>query len=137
MSAVGGSAFVGAVASDAWAGASAGLVRLFGRGGPDRRALAEELAARTAHEITRATPEERPALERDLARRWQDRLADLLAEYPDLREDLMCWTDEVRGRLSTTRQPSPTHFVAMGNATQYNAPSGSMTVNHHGGRSAS
>jgi hypothetical protein len=84
VAAAGGSAFVGAAATDAWQGARNGMVRLFGRGGQRRRDAAERWADQTATVIEQAPENERTAIRERLAVTWQQRLADLVEEYPEL-----------------------------------------------------
>jgi hypothetical protein len=131
--AAGGSALVGAVATDAWQTARDGLIRLFGTAGP-RRA---ELAARWVDEMTSDLdgPEaaERPDAERQWARIWQQRLYDLAEEYPEIGADLQVWTESVLTRLPAEKRASADMFVSRDHSQQYNAPGGSITVHHHSG----
>ena len=134
--AAGGSAFVGAVATDAWTGARAAMGRLFGRGGPRRQEIAEQLADQTAAEIEAAPADRQIEVRERWAARWQDRLADLVAEYPDLGEELRAWAEQLRAELPTAQQTWVNTFIARDNAVQYNAPGGTITVTNSGDRPA-
>ncbi len=136
MATAGGSAVVGAVATDAWAIARAGLVRSFGRTGRRSQELVADLADLTAAELGRADERDRAALARQWAGHWEDRLADLLAEFPDVGEEVGAWIDRVARESPTARPDRVNTFVAGGNAVQHNAPSGSITVNNYGQWSA-
>jgi hypothetical protein len=127
--AAGGSAFVGAVATDAWQSARSGLVRLFAKAG--RR---EDTAARwtdeMAAELEASPPAERAAVEQRWVWTWQQRLQDLVEEDPQLGDDLRQWTEAVRAHLPAERQSWVNTFIAADHARQYNAPGGSITVHH-------
>jgi hypothetical protein len=127
--AAGGSALVGAAATDAWTTARTGLLKLFARGGHR-----EEAAARWADDMAaelRAAPHgDRSALEQRWAQTWQQRLSDLVEEHPQLGDDLRAWAETVRSQLPSQQQGWVNTFVAGDQAHQYNAPGGSITVHH-------
>lgn len=129
--AAGGSAFVGAAATDAWQSARSGAVRLFGRGGQRRQDAAERWADQTAAEIEQAPEAERALLRERLALTWQQRLADLVEEYPEIGEELQAWVQQVQAQLPSAQQTWVNTFLARDHATQYNAPGGSITVTDH------
>ncbi|GAB3955429.1 hypothetical protein GCM10027614_64670 [Micromonospora vulcania] len=73
-----------------------------------------------------------------MARVWQQRLADLVEEHPELGEEVRVWAADLRQRLPASESKWVNTFIATDNATQYNAPGGSITVtNHPGERPAS
>ncbi|MEH1168878.1 hypothetical protein V6V47_26175 [Micromonospora sp. CPCC 205539] len=129
--AAGGSALAGAAATDAWQSARAGIARLFGRAGQRRADLAEVWADETAAEIAAAPVRQQVEVRQRLALVWQQRLADLVQEYPDLDDELRGWAGELRQRLPAAQRHWVNTFVATDNATQYNAPGGSITVTGH------
>jgi hypothetical protein len=135
--AAGGSAFVGAVATDAWTGARAAMGTMFGRAGSRRQEVAEQLADQTAAEIEAAPADRQVEVRERWATRWQDRLTDLITEYPDLADELRSWVERLRAELPPTQQTWVNTFVARDNAVQYNAPGGTITVTGTGGRQAS
>ena len=99
MAAAGGRALVAAVATDAWEGTRTGVAGLFGRGGDRRRELASQWADETIAAIASATEHHRDAVAQQLAKTWQQRLADLVREFPDAAEPLRVWTRQVRETL--------------------------------------
>ncbi|MEU8164913.1 hypothetical protein AB0B97_00230 [Micromonospora sp. NPDC049004] len=129
VASAGGSALAGAVATDVWSAARDGLGKLFGRGGGHRAELARRWADETAVTIEEAD-DRLTAAERE-AQTWQQRLADLLEEFPEAVEELREWAELVRKRLPTAQQSFVNTFVARDSSTQYNAPGGSMAIHHH------
>ncbi|MBO4209666.1 hypothetical protein [Micromonospora echinofusca] len=133
----GGSALVGAAATDVWAAARTGVVRLFGRGGERRQELAGRWADETAAAVAGTPESERDAVRQQWAQTWQQRLIDLLDEYPEAADDLRAWTEAVRAGLPESQRAWVNTFVARDNAIQYNAPGGTMNiVNNPGPRSS-
>ena len=133
--AAGGSAFVGAVATDAWASARTGLLALFSRAGHPEEAparWADEMSA----ELAASPADRRAALEERWAQTWRQRLSDLVDEQPQLDAPLREWAEQVRARLPEARQSWVNTFVAHDRAHQYTAPGGSITVHHHSGPDA-
>jgi hypothetical protein len=104
LAAKGGAALVGAAATDAWQSARSGVVRLFGRGGSRRQELAEAWLDEDAAVLVDSEPAERERLRSELARAWQQRMADLLGEFPEAREELEAWADQVQGELPAAEQ---------------------------------
>lgn len=134
----GGSALIGAVATDVWQSARAGVCRLFGRAGQRRGDMAQGWADQTAAEITGAPSEQQIEVRQRLALLWQQRLADLVEEHPELGDEVRMWAADLRQQLPAAEKDWVNTFIAGGNATQYNAPGGSITVtNHLGERFAS
>jgi hypothetical protein len=62
---------------------------------------------------------------------WQQRLADLVEEYPEIGEELQAWVQQVQAQLPSAQQTWVNTFLARDHATQYNAPGGSITVTDH------
>ncbi|MGW2625813.1 hypothetical protein [Micromonospora taraxaci] len=126
----GGSALAGAVATDVWSAARDGLGKLFGRGGAQRAELARQWADQTAVTIE-AAGGRLATVERE-AQTWQQRLTDLLEEFPEAVEEVSEWAELVRKELPTAQQSFVNTFVARDNSTQYNAPGGRVIIHHHG-----
>ncbi|MEV4629761.1 hypothetical protein AB0J90_26200 [Micromonospora sp. NPDC049523] len=125
----GGYALVGAVATDAWETARSGVTHLFSRTNQRRADLATEWADDTSAEITAAPAGQQTQVRRRWEQTWQQRLADLVEEHPDLGEELRTWVDDLRRRLPAAEQARVNTFIARDHATQYNAPDGTITVN--------
>lgn len=123
----GGTALVGAVATDAWQSARAGVGRLFRHAGPRRGDLAEQWADETAAAVEQAAEDERPAVLRVQAETWQRRLADLVQEYPEIADQLRAWEQDIRERVPAHQQTWVNTFIARDRATMFNAPGGRIT----------
>jgi hypothetical protein len=104
LAAEGGAALIGAAATDAWQSARSSIVKLFDRTGSRRQKLIEAWLDDDAMALERAEPAERSQLRSELAATWQQRLADLLAEFPEVREELEAWADHVRRDLPAAEQ---------------------------------
>jgi hypothetical protein len=127
----GGTALVSAVATDAWKSARAGVLELFGRASTRRQELAADWADETAEAITQASDDERAAVQRQLAGTWQQRLADLVQEHPELADALRAWEAQVRRELPEAQRNWVNTFIARDSAEQYNAPGGHLTVHNY------
>jgi len=99
-----GTALIGAAVTDAWQSARTGVVRLFGRAGSRRQEVAEAWLDEDAAALDRANPAERDDLRSLLVRVWRQRLADLLAEFPDAREELEALVDQMQSNLPAAQQ---------------------------------
>jgi hypothetical protein len=62
---------------------------------------------------------------------WQQRLADLLEEYPDAADELRDWVQRLRADLPEPQQTWVHTYIARDHARQYNAPHGSITITNH------
>ena len=88
-----------------------------------------------AAEIERTAQDERDQVRQRWAHAWQQRLSDLVEEHPDVGGALAEWAERVRAEPATPDGRHGAVFVARGQAQQYNAPGGSITVTHHHGGS--
>jgi hypothetical protein len=85
---------VATAATDAFEGIRVKLAQVFGRGKPDS-AIQRRLDA-TRQQLTAVAPAERERAQVTLARRWETRFADLLADYPEAAEELRALLTEFR-----------------------------------------
>lgn len=99
LAAAGSSALIGAVATDVWQTARAGVVNLFRRGGERRAELLVARLEADAEEIEAAAVGERDEVRARVLPGWRTRLADLLEEFPEAREELTAWERQVHGQL--------------------------------------
>jgi hypothetical protein len=104
LAAKGGAALIGAAATDAWQSARSGIVKLFDGTGSRRQKLIEAWLDDDAMALERTEPAARSQLRSELAATWQQRLADLLAEFPEVREEFEAWADHVRRQLPAAKQ---------------------------------
>jgi hypothetical protein len=93
LASAGGAGLVQAVSTDVWMVAKAGVVRLLGRGDPEREGAVERQLERTRSEVRAAGPSGEQVRSRHESA-WTTRLEDLLAEHPDQ-------ADQLRSLLST------------------------------------
>ncbi|TWG23609.1 hypothetical protein [Actinoplanes teichomyceticus] len=136
LAATGGSALVGAAATSAWEAARAGIAGLFGRAGARRAELVGQWADETAAALAQAPADQLAVVRDQSARAWQQRLVDLVREYPEVVDELRSWVEQTKRDLPEPRQGWVNTFVARDNATQYNAPGGSIVVNNTDGGTA-
>jgi hypothetical protein len=128
LAATGGSALIGAAATDAWQSARGGVLALFGRGGDRRRdAVAARLDADAA-EIEAAPAGERDEVRARVLPGWQTRLADLLEEYPEAREDLTAWAQRVRDQLPAAQTSWVQNNTARDHGTVFAVQGGSQNI---------
>src|SRR5271166_1639518 len=112
-----GRTVVDAASTDGWDTVRCGYARLLGRGDTERTRLAEQRLDETRKQlIDVARTEVWLYLSSELALRWTERLADLLAENPDAEADLRTLIQEIQttlpsGALSGSSQ---TAFVGGG-----------------------
>jgi hypothetical protein len=107
-----GLAFASAAGTAAWDSARAGLARLFGRGGQARQDLALRWADDAANDIAQAPSGSAEQVRARYAATWQQRLADLIEEFPDLREQVGDWSERTRGQLPASAQQWATNVIA-------------------------
>lgn len=87
LAAAGGTALVGAVATDGWQVTKRGFSRLLGRGDEHRASAVEERLESTRAALEAAGPQdERVRVQQEAA--WTARLEDLLTEHPQAADDL-------------------------------------------------
>jgi hypothetical protein len=130
--AAGGTALIGAAATDAWQTARDGVVKLFSRGGRRRAELVRDHLEGDAAVIEAAGPGERDGVRVRLLPEWQVRLADLLEEFPDARDELSEWAEQVRARLPAAQASWVQNITAAApGATAQGAMFGNV-INYHG-----
>ncbi|WP_433287489.1 hypothetical protein [Micromonospora sp. CA-244673] len=101
LAAAGGTALVGAVATDGWHLARRGFARIFGRGDQGRIVALEERLERTRAALEAAGPDAaRVRLEQQAA--WTARLEDLLSDHPEAAEELRALVEQVVGATGTS-----------------------------------
>ncbi|MEV4766035.1 hypothetical protein AB0J89_25765 [Micromonospora chokoriensis] len=100
LAGAGGTALVGAVATDGWQLAKHGFGQLFGQGDQSRAAATEERLERTRAAVEAAGPhDERMRLEQQAA--WTARLEDLLSDHPEVAAQLHSLLEQVAAAKET------------------------------------
>ncbi|MFE7772622.1 hypothetical protein ACFU5O_01715 [Streptomyces sp. NPDC057445] len=136
LAAAGGTALVGAMATDAWQSARDGFARLLGRGGSEE-VIAGQIEA-DAGVVERAEAAEREQAREDLARTWQRRMTDFLREHPESEQELRELIGQVRAELPKGQQAAAQNYFQVHAGRDANTAGGDMTItHHHGGTSAS
>jgi hypothetical protein len=128
LAAAGGSALIGAAATDAWQAARDGVLALFGRGGDRRREAAAARLDEDAAAVEAAAPGERDGVRAQLLPKWQTRLADLLEEYPEAREELQAWVQRVRDQLPPAQQSWVQNNTAQDRGTVFAVQGGNQHI---------
>lgn len=128
LAAAGGSALVGAVATDAWNAARDGVLALFGRAGERRREVAAARLDADAAAIEAAPEGDRDEVRAQLLPSWQTRLADLLEEYPEAREELTAWVKRVRDQLPPGQQSWVQNNIAREHGTVFAVQGGTQHI---------
>jgi hypothetical protein len=118
---------VTAAVTDAWEDARQMVARIFGRGHPDpgaerrldatRRLLA---LATSPYDLERAQAAE--------AVQWQTRLADLMADHPEIEDELRVMVREIGAALSAGSVSASDHSVAAGGDIRIGASGGSLAA---------
>src|SRR5260370_39236395 len=124
----GGTALIGAAATDAWQTARDGVVKLFGRGGKRRAELVRDRLDRDVAVIEAAGPGERDEARAQLLPGWQVRLADLLEEVPDARDELSAWAEQVRAQRPVTEALWVQNNTGRDHGTGFAVQHGSQSV---------
>lgn len=113
LAASGGSALVGAAATDAWESTRAAVVRLFRRVGGKRQESVAIQLDEDATAIEEAEAGARDRIRQDLLPAWQTRLADLLIDYPDAADELRMLISNVQALLPSAGEihfGPPAHY---------------------------
>jgi hypothetical protein len=126
--AAGGTALIGAAATDAWQTARDGVVKLFARSGKRRTELVRDRLDQDVAVIEAAGPGERDEVRARLLPGWQVRLADLLEEFPDAREELSAWAEQVRAQLPSAQASWVQNNTAREHGTVFVVQHGSQSV---------
>ncbi|CAM5398679.1 hypothetical protein [Streptomyces abikoensis] len=128
LAAAGGSAVVGAAATDAWQTARAGVARLLGRGDDREERYAIERLDRTAGEIEQAPDEDRQQLRDKLRGRWTGQLEMLLEEHPEAAHELRELIERVRAEVPRPRESWVQNNTAEAGGVQYITQGGDINV---------
>ncbi|MFF3332487.1 hypothetical protein ACFYWX_23480 [Streptomyces sp. NPDC002888] len=128
LAAAGGTAMVGAMATDAWHSARGRFARLLGRGEPALERVEAERLDRAATDIEQATEENRDTARRSLQRRWTGQLELLLEEHPDTADELRALVEELAARQPSARQSWVQNNVAHAGGVQNITQSGDINV---------
>lgn len=126
LAATAGSALVGAMATDTWAKARDAIVGMWRRGRPDRAPSVERELEQLRRQTVDAHDQQDHLGQEALVTQWQERLAELLADAPDLADEL----DRVHREVLAPPPPS----VKRGNVyQQVNSPCGGRNFAVQGG----
>jgi hypothetical protein len=128
----GGKALIGAAASDAWQTARDGMVKLFARGGKRRAEVVRDHLDRDVAVIEAADPGERDEVRAQLLPGWQVRLADLLEEFPEVREDLRAWVEQVSAQLPVAQTSWVQNVTATASGANAQGAMFGNVINYYG-----
>ena len=130
LAAAGGSAIVGAMATDAWEFTRSRMASLFGRGDARRTEAIEGQLEEDAGMLERAADTEHAR--QDLLPTWRRRLADYLTQDPEAAQGLRELVEQVQAKLPTQQQAWMQTNIAREHATQYIVQGGNQYVNPAG-----
>lgn len=118
LAGAGGTALVGAVATDGWQLAKRGFGQLFARSDQSRAAAVDERLERTRAVVEAAgARSERVRLEQQAA--WTARLEDLLSDHPEAAEELRALVEQVAAATGNRSAGNVVqHAVALDHAQQ-------------------
>ncbi|MGH4021218.1 MAG: hypothetical protein ACRDT0_18715 [Pseudonocardiaceae bacterium] len=122
----GGTALVGAMATDAWQTTRSGVARLFGRDGSARQAAVEAQLDGNAALVAQA--EDPDEVRQSLAAVWRLELAALLRHNPGAEDELRALVAQIREALPAAQQMWVQTNNARDQATQYNVQHGNLHV---------
>jgi len=97
LAALAGNTIVAAAVTDAFDGVRAKVARIFGRDKPDLRI--QWRLEETRQQLAAAGPEDLESAQARQVRQWETRLADLLADHPDVAAELQALIAEFRPAL--------------------------------------
>jgi hypothetical protein len=130
LAAAGGSALVGAMATDAWQATRSWMAGLFGRGGPAEQAAIE--AQLDGHAALVAQAEDPDEARESLVAVWQLQLRSLLRHHPEVEEDLRELVARVQEALPVSQQTWVQTNIARDQATQNIVQHGTLHVHPSG-----
>ncbi|MDQ4033901.1 MAG: hypothetical protein M3332_17315 [Actinomycetota bacterium] len=104
LAAAGGTAVVGAMATDAWQAARSGITRVLSRSGSPRQEVIEAQLDEDAGVLERTREADRDQIRQELLPVWRRRLGDYLQQHPDAAEELGELVDQVREQLPSSQQ---------------------------------
>jgi len=129
LATAGGTALVGAMATDAWQAARSGVARLFGRGGTPPETIEAQF---DSHAALVADAEDPNVVRQSLAPVWQLQLEALLRQHPDIEEEMRSLVAEVQEQLPASQKTWVQTNIARDRATQ-NVENSLVHLSSHGG----
>lgn len=132
LAAAGGTAVVGAMATDAWESARSGVARLLGR---EDRGRAEIIEAQLDADdsLVRGAGEDVDQVRRELALVWGRRLAVLLKDNPEAADKLRVLVECVQTQVPSQQQAWIQHLTATEGGTAFGQQgSGGQHIHYHG-----
>ncbi|WAL71010.1 hypothetical protein OU787_05560 [Kitasatospora sp. YST-16] len=126
LASAGGTALVGAMATDAWQTVRDGAARLFGRGGAAGQELVEARLDRDAGLVALASEPERAR--QGLAPAWQVELEALLTAHPELADELRVFVEQTVAALPRAEQHWTLNVTARDHGRAYGALGGNVVV---------
>jgi hypothetical protein len=130
LAGAGGTALVGAMATDAWQATRNGVARLFGRDGPARQTAIEAQLDGNAALVAQA--EDPDEVRQSLVPVWRLQLDALLRQYPDVEQELRGLVAQVAEALPAAQQMWVQTNVARDQATQNIVQHGTLHVHSSG-----
>ncbi len=128
LASAGGTAMVGAMATDAWHTARTRFVRLLGQGEQALERVESERLDRAAADTIHLPDEDRGAALQSLQRRWTSQLELLLEEHPAAADELRSLVEELAARQPQPQQTWVQNNVAHAGGVQNITQRGDINV---------
>jgi hypothetical protein len=125
----GGTALVGAIATDAWKKVRNEMAGLFSRGSGQRKAAIEAQLESHAELVERANDSDR--VRQLVAKVWQLELTRLLEEYPDVESELRHVIAQVQDSLVAEQEHWVQNNIASRGGVVYAVQDGKQTIQHY------
>jgi hypothetical protein len=117
LGAAGGTAVVGAMATDAWKATRDGVVRLFSRDGVGRQDVTKTTLDEDADLLADTEQADREQVRQELVAVWRRRMVQLLDRHPDVAIDLQNLIVRVQAALPSGQQAWVQHNSATAGGT--------------------
>ncbi|MFE4600203.1 hypothetical protein ACFRKE_05045 [Kitasatospora indigofera] len=130
LAGAGGTALVGAMATDAWQTVRAGAAGLFGRDGESRQSAVATRLDHDAELVSRAQDQDR--VRGALAPAWQVEWESLLTERPELAQEIQAFVDRTVAALPRAEQNWTMNVTARDHGRAYGALGGNVVVYESG-----
>ncbi|GHE26743.1 hypothetical protein GCM10018781_79150 [Kitasatospora indigofera] len=130
LAGAGGTALVGAMATDVWQTVRAGAAGLFGRDGESRQSAVATRLDHDAELVSRAQDQDR--VRGALAPAWQVEWESLLTERPELAQEIQAFVDRTVAALPRAEQNWTMNVTARDHGRAYGALGGNVVVYESG-----
>lgn len=126
LAGAGATAVIKAMATDAWRGARDGVAKLFRRGGDQGHGAVEQELDQDERAVAAAGPAEVDRVRQELTSVWTARLAQLLAEHPEVESELRVLVAQLVPDLAGASRSWVQTNIARDGSTQFAVQGGNV-----------